>query len=98
MAARDFQPLKSLLPGVLARLTRGSGSARALGPVWEEAVGAVIARQARPWAWEGSRLVLRVTEARWLRELQHQGPQLLGRVQASLGAQAPTELLFRLAP
>jgi predicted nucleic acid-binding Zn ribbon protein len=98
MAGKTFSSLKELLPGVLAELARGTGSATRLAPVWDELVGPTIAKNARPLRFEGSTLVLLVTHPSWAGELERQGPELLTRLQERLGPRAPQRLVFRTSP
>jgi predicted nucleic acid-binding Zn ribbon protein len=82
VAARDLTSLKVLLPDMLARVARSSGSARLLEVPWREAVGEAIARRARPQALAGGVLEVQVASPEWARELQSQEAALLRRVAA----------------
>jgi predicted nucleic acid-binding Zn ribbon protein len=94
VARRDFQALKELLPGVLSRLAREGGSARALQALWEEVAGPVIARHATPIAWKDRTLVIAVSAA-WKKELEGQRAALLDGLRARLKDSAPSSLTFQ---
>jgi len=95
VARRQMSPIRSLLPSVLASLARETGDARALGALWEEAVGPAIARAARPRALRGSTLVVEVASARWASELEGRERELCERLGERLGT-AVRRLEFRL--
>lgn len=97
MARKQFTPIKDLLPSVLSAVARESGQARALAAVWEDAVGAVIARAARPYALEGETLVLTVAEAFWAKELNGRAKELCARLNEKLGDKPVRGLVFRMA-
>lgn len=96
VSKRQFTPIKELLPQVLSSVARESGQARALAAVWEDAVGAVIARAARPYALEGETLVLTVTEAFWAKELNGRAKELCTRLNEKLGDKPVRALCFRM--
>jgi len=98
VAQRDFASLKQLLPSVLARVARESGQARALLPIWEEAVGINIARNARPISLEAGLLALEVSNAAWARDLALREPELLSRLNERLGSGTISRLTFRIGP
>lgn len=82
MAARDLTKVKDLLPEMLARVARSSGSARVLEVLWREAVGDAVAGRASPAALAGDVLEVRVQSPEWARELQAQEEELLRRMAA----------------
>lgn len=95
VARRDFDSIKDLLPQVLGKLARESGRARHLAAVWEDAVGAQIAQNARPVVLEEGALVLSVTSARWAHELEARAPELCARLTEKLGDGIVKRLVFR---
>jgi predicted nucleic acid-binding Zn ribbon protein len=95
MAQRSPTALRGLLPNVLARLSRESGDASHLVPVWADIVGAVTALHSRPIALDGKALVVRVDSPRWSQELRLQEPDLLRRFAERLGDGAITGLVYR---
>lgn len=88
--------MKSLLPGILRRVTRDTVAARALAPLWNLAAGPLIGRQAEPAFWEGNSLILTVTHARWLKELTANEPELRARLCEALGSRDISRLVFRM--
>lgn len=88
--------MKQLLPAVLGRVARESGSARGLLPIWEEAVGAQISKQARPISLERGLLLVEVPSAVWARDLAQREAELVARLSERLGGGVVTRLAFRL--
>ncbi|MGH9170641.1 MAG: DUF721 domain-containing protein [Acidimicrobiales bacterium] len=64
--------------------------------VWDEAVGHVIAAQARPVAMRSSALVVEVAEPAWVIELQFHSVAILGRLAERLGEAGPAEITVRV--
>ena len=98
VARRDFQSLRSLLPGVLGKVARESGRARHLQPLWREAVGEAIARSCRPVSLEGRTLVVSVPTGDWARELERQAPEIVARLQQHLDRDTVTSLRATVSP
>src|SRR4051812_35268436 len=48
MAYSEFRSAKKLLPALLSKLAKQSGSAKGLAPVWAEAAGDVFAKTCSP--------------------------------------------------
>ena len=63
---------------------------------WESAVGSEIARHCRPVAMRGDVLETVVDTSVWCQQLQMQRPQLLEKLRDVLGADAPSDLRFRV--
>lgn len=98
VAKREFTSMKQLLPSVLARVAQDSGSARALLPIWEEAVGGQIARNARPMSLANGQLTLQVPSAVWARDLAQREAELVARLSERLGPGVVRRLAFRVGP
>lgn len=93
---REPTSTRTLLPSVLTRLARDSGTARALQPVWDQAVGVVIARCSRPLALHGKALTVGVTTPSWAEELRKREPELLARLAEHLGLGAVEHISLRV--
>ena len=96
MAHNELRSTQTLLPRLLGRLSRESGSARGLSPIWERTAGEQIARRARPLAVEGSTLVIAVPDRTWAAELGRREAELRDRLCAEVGSWI-TRLEFRVA-
>ena len=87
--------------GAVAALVDGLAPASGLAAVqraWPEAVGEVIADQAHPSADRDGVVTVTCASSVWAHELTLMGPELAGRLNASLGAEIVRELRFRAAP
>jgi hypothetical protein len=80
MAARDPQSLRTLLPAVLARLSRERGIASGLEGLWAEVAGPALSRAARPVSVSGDALLLEPAASAWARELVPHLPLLGDRL------------------
>ena len=87
-------PSDDLLGRVLASVSRNTGSAAVLDPVWRQIAGEVVAQAAAPSRWMGTVLVIGCRSAAWANELGQQRHEWLARLQRRLGASTVTGLLF----
>lgn len=74
----------------------GVALAHRIGTQWEEIVGAQIAAHCRPLGIRGSVLELQVDSPVWSQQLQLRKPELLAKLAAHFGRDAPTELRFQV--
>jgi predicted nucleic acid-binding Zn ribbon protein len=66
--------------------------------VWPDAVGDVIAAQAEPTGEREGVLTVTCTSAVWAQELDLMGPDLVGRINAALGAESVRSLRCSARP
>jgi predicted nucleic acid-binding Zn ribbon protein len=66
--------------------------------VWPEAVGDVIAAQAEPTSEREGVLTVTCSSAVWAQELDLMGPELVGRINAALGAESLRSLRCSARP
>lgn len=85
------RPLSLALDGLTASLAPATTLARAQ-QAWRQAVGAVIAEAGRPTAERDGVLTVICTDAVWAAELDLMGPELVERLNETLGG----ELIRRL--
>ncbi len=69
-----------------------------IGPIWDRAVGAAIARNAQPAAFKQRRLIVHVSSSVWLQELHFQKAALIERVNREAGSIVLEEIQFRIGP
>lgn len=94
MSDKEFRPAKALLPSLLAKLTRESGRASHLMPLWEDVVGAVAAKHTHPLALEGTSLHVQVRSPRWKSALEVEAGSIIARLNERLGEGAVAQLVF----
>jgi predicted nucleic acid-binding Zn ribbon protein len=66
--------------------------------VWLDAVGDVIAAQAEPTGEREGVLTVTCSSAVWAQELDLMGPELVGRINAAIGAESVVSLRCSAAP
>ncbi|MDX2014302.1 MAG: DUF721 domain-containing protein [Myxococcaceae bacterium] len=93
MASNTPTPPKDLLGTVLGAVSRDTGSAVVLTPVWRAVAGETLAAVSRPSRWLGTTLVISCASAGWASELRGQ-PRLLAELKARLGNKTVQALVF----
>ena len=91
------QSLADLVPRVLGDL--GYDAANALNELldrWEAAVGAEVARHARPAGLRDATLEVSVDSSVWCQQLQLRREEILAALARELGDRAPRELWLRV--
>ena len=63
---------------------------------WEQSVGPAIARHAQPQALRGKKLTLIVDSPAWMQQLSLLKPEIMEKVNRTLGKEAITEITLRL--
>jgi len=63
---------------------------------WERTVGAVIARHAQPQSVRGSKLVLVVDSPAWMQQLSLLKPEIIEKLNRSLGREALKDIMLKL--
>jgi predicted nucleic acid-binding Zn ribbon protein len=92
------KPIGSLMGSVLSDLgLEAAANAFQVGERWEEAVGADVARHARPAGIRGGVLEVEVDSSVWCQQLQMNRREILAALAEVLGEDAPTDLRFRVA-
>jgi predicted nucleic acid-binding Zn ribbon protein len=90
-------PLKDIISALLndSRLSFNPGDAT-IWQVWDEVVGAPIARNAQPlWIRKGT-LRVKVSDPIWLQELSLAGEMIRDKLNVKLGRKAVDKIEFRL--
>jgi predicted nucleic acid-binding Zn ribbon protein len=91
------RPLSHAVAALAVRLAPQTTLA-AVQRVWPDAVGEVIAAQAGPTAEREGVLTVTCSSAVWAQELDLMGPDLVGRINGALGAEAVRSLRCSSAP
>lgn len=96
MSHPEFSSVKALLPALLAKLSKETGKAMHLGPVWTDVVGAVTSNHSRPLSLEGCTLLVEVESPRWEAAVKAQEPIILERFAQKLGKGVVLQLAYRV--
>ena len=65
---------------------------------WPDLVGTAIAKNARPAGIKGRLLVVNVSSAPWMQQLQYLKPELMEKLNRGLGRQAIENIRFQIGP
>ena len=95
--AKKLDKLSSTLGRTLKALgLQGHLSGYRIFGQWEQTVGAVIARHARPQTVRGNKLFLSVDSPAWMQQLSLLKPELIEKVNRSLGRDAIKDIALKL--
>jgi predicted nucleic acid-binding Zn ribbon protein len=93
----ELRSVESALAKVLGELgLDGAQRAFEIAECWEAAVGADVARHAKPVAMRGDVLEVAVESSVWAQQLQLRCPEILAALGAELEGEPPTDLRFRV--
>ena len=94
---KDLTPLKDILTSLFnhSQLPFNPADGQ-IWKIWEDTVGELIARNAKP-AWiKNGRLKVQVSDPIWLQELEYIGADIKERINQRLGRNAVDYIEFRL--
>ena len=95
--AKKLDKLSSTLGRMLkARGLQGHLSEYRIFGQWEQTVGAVIARHAQPQGVRGKKLFLSVDSPAWMQQLSLLKPEIIEKVNRSLGRDAIKDIALKL--
>ena len=66
--------------------------------LWDKAVGATIAQNARPAAFKGKLLIVHVISSTWIHQLQFLKNDLMAKINDALGKPLIREIKFKIGP
>lgn len=84
------------LADMLGATLKQTGSAGALKPVWDRAVGELVGRHTRPIRWDGNVLVVRCDAAAWKTALEPELPQVARKLAAALGESRAVSIVLEV--
>lgn len=65
---------------------------------WEDMVGPTIAENTRPEAIKGKLLLVNVSSAPWMQQLQFLKPELIEKLNETLGKEVVGDIRFKIGP
>lgn len=92
-----MKPLSEVMGRVLGDVAKRTSSAGALRPLWNQAVGELVAKHSEPVRLDGRVLVVRCDAPAWREALVAEQSSILSRLQAALGESSVTQLVFEVA-
>lgn len=66
--------------------------------LWDNAVGDVIAQNARPKAFKGSLLLVHVNSTPWMHQLQFLKKDIIKKINTALGKDLVKDIIFKIGP
>lgn len=95
----DVTPIKGILTTVLSQCRSDlQQDPDLLWQIWDRAVGATIAKNARPAAFKKRLLLVHVSSSVWLQELHFQKAVLIERVNDEAGSAVLDDIQFKVGP
>ena len=96
---KTFTPIGRVLDSILEQCRRDNGGGiQHLKHVWESVVGAPIADNAKPFAVNGSLLLVHVSSSAWLHQLHFLKAELLEKLNHGLSNQTIEDIKFKIGP
>jgi predicted nucleic acid-binding Zn ribbon protein len=65
---------------------------------WKDIVGPAVAENARPEAIRGKSLLVNVSSAPWMQQLQFLKPELIEKLNETLGKEVVRDIRFKIGP
>lgn len=92
-------PIGQVLESLLQKQHKSTmGGLARVWPVWEDAVGIVIAENARPAAFKSRILLVHVSNSPWLHQLRFLKRDLIEKVNAALAEPLVADIKFKIGP
>jgi hypothetical protein len=98
-ANKAFTPLGQVLTTILdqCRPNNGGGISH-VAHVWQKTIRAPISENAKPYAMNGSLLLVHVSSSVWVHQLQFLKSELIDRLNHELKAGQITDIKFKIGP
>ena len=64
--------------------------------IWDDAVGDLVAQNARPAAFKGRLLYVEVSSSPWMQQLRFQKASIVSKINASLGRNVVEDIKFKI--
>lgn len=96
---KEFVHIGKIINGVL-KTCRSDGNAELLEvwSLWDNAVGDVIAKNARPEAFKGRLLLVHVNSPPWMHQLQFLKKDIIKKINNALGKNLVQDIKFKIGP
>jgi len=94
-----FVHIGSIIEGVLKNYRREpDGELIRVWHVWDNIVGDVISKNAKPAAFKGRILLVHVTSPAWVHQLQFLKKEMIAKLDEALGKSLIDDLKFKIGP
>ena len=94
---KDFSHIGSIIGNVLKEYMPESASELTrVWQIWDDAVGEIIAANARPVAFKGDLLLVHATSSTWIHQLHFLKADIISKLNAALGKPMISEIKFKI--
>ena len=95
----DFVHIRNILDDVLKTYrSKPDFSLKEVWGLWDDAVGKIIAQNARPAGFKGKLLIVHVNSSAWIHQLQFLKNDIMTKLNAALGKPLIEEIKFKIGP
>ena len=95
----DFVHIRNILDDVLKTYrSKPDFSLKEVWGLWDDAVGKIIAQNARPAGFKGKLLIVHVSSSAWIHQLQFLKNDIMTKLNAALGKPLIEEIKFKIGP
>jgi len=95
----DFVHIRNILDEVLKPYrSKPDFELKEVWGLWDEAVGKIIAQNARPASFKGKLLIVHVTSSAWIHQLQFLKNDMITKLNTALGKPLIEEIKFKIGP
>ena len=91
-------PIGQVIESMLQKQRKTTMGLTRVWPVWEAAVGDLIAANARPAAFKGRILLVHVSSSPWLHQLRFLKQEIIAKVNNALGESIVADINFKIGP
>ena len=96
---KSFSPIGAVIDQVMRQYRPANDEALIkVWDVWDKAVGAAVAANARPVAFKGDMLLVHVANSTWLHHLRFLEKQMCDQVNEALGGRSVRTLKLKVGP
>ncbi len=89
----------TILPGLLKSCRRKPDTELVkIWDVWDDIAGSMIAENARPAAFKGDLILVHVESPAWIHHLQFLKPELIQKINKTLGKPLVKDIKFKIGP
>lgn len=95
----DFKRIGNILGDVLSTFrVNGDLELAGLFGLWDDVVGAAVAKNARPAGFKGKILLVNVISSVWIQELQYYKKDMIRNLNEALGKELVSDIKFKIGP
>jgi len=97
--SKTFTPIGTLIQGIMRQYhPLPEHELAQVWEIWENAVGSMLAANARPAAFKGNLLLVHVTNSTWMHQLRFIENELIEKLNQSLGGDRVAKIKFKIGP